>query len=603
VSLIGNLEQFKLSHVLQRVETHEKTGLLVVKQSQYWVEFYFRNGRLLCIGPVRTRVTLGERLVRDGLISSQALRDIQLSIGETEQSETRVALALMEGGHVRREDLRLWAIQKTTDALSAILGWSSGEIYFEDGTVAPSDRLLVSMSAMSIVDSIPPASSPSLPVQPVQASPPVRPAQGSSSPYTTVALDADAAPPSARRSTSSPSHLVMAPSNSLTPSKPSPTIDRVPTLMGAAQFGMSYPGVTKDTSQINESTGGFLNDNTGGSLNGAGGRADSFLNDASGVNLGQVANSASRPDLGKMVNPPSSANLTRDVSSSKPASSNNHAEGFLSAASLIDAFPANVFPTDALPATEALSPLFSAPNTEDFIFSGPDGGSDVNFAALVTSDTPASLPTSIVAVPVMQAQPPQRIDTSFMQPDMVLYPADLSPFRDQNPHVQITPDQWRLLLCVDGQTSLQAACHHLALPPEAVCLLAGELLAEGLIQVALPQQMAAPDVSQVSHELAASGLSNGYVAPGYAAAPASPWSASVPGFPAANVTTPRSPFVSGLPFETESQWGNGGNGATFIPGRGWITTPQPLQPLQSGEQMLSPSSSNFAYAYAGNGGY
>ncbi len=39
-------------------------------------------------------------------------------------------------------------------------------------------------------------------------------------------------------------------------------------------------------------------------------------------------------------------------------------------------------------------------------------------------------------------------------------------------------------------------------------------------------------------------------------------------------------FNASLPFETKSQWGNGGNGATFVPGRGWIATPQPLQPVQ-----------------------
>ena len=68
-----------------------------------------------------------------------------------------------------------------------------------------------------------------------------------------------------------------------------------------------------------------------------------------------------------------------------------------------------------------------------------------------------------------------------MQPDMVLVPADISTFREQNPKVQITPDQWRVLTCVDGRNSLQVACQLLGLAPDVMCVLAGELVAEGLI--------------------------------------------------------------------------------------------------------------------------
>jgi len=155
VSLIGTLEQFSLSNVLRRIEIHEKTGLLVVKQGEYWVEFYFRNGRLLCIGPLRTQATLGERLVNDRLISPQALHEIKRSLGDAKSSETRTALALMDLGYIGRDQLRAWAIQKAVDVLRVILLWSSGEVYFEEGTPPPADRLLVSMSVISIIDSAP----------------------------------------------------------------------------------------------------------------------------------------------------------------------------------------------------------------------------------------------------------------------------------------------------------------------------------------------------------------------------------------------------------------------------------------------------------------
>jgi hypothetical protein len=38
-----------------------------------------------------------------------------------------------------------------------------------------------------------------------------------------------------------------------------------------------------------------------------------------------------------------------------------------------------------------------------------------------------------------------------------------------------------------------------------------------------------------------------------------------------------------LPLETHSQWGNGGTGATFVLGNGWVLASSPLQHLQSSE--------------------
>jgi hypothetical protein len=157
---------------------------------------------------------------------------------------------------------------------------------------------------------------------------------------------------------------------------------------------------------------------------------------------------------------------------------------------------------------------------------------------------------------------------------MVLLPLDLSALRDRNLQVQITPEQWRILTRVDGRTSLQLICQELAMPAHLVCQLAGELIALGLIQVSM-QQATIDELSPVSRELIVAGLSNGYIAPGYAAIPTQPRAAITP-------TTEAFPpsSSSSILFETKSQWGNGGNGATFVPGQGRIAASQPLQPLQ-----------------------
>ena len=114
------------------------------------------------------------------------------------------------------------------------------------------------------------------------------------------------------------------------------------------------------------------------------------------------------------------------------------------------------------------------------------------------------------------------------------------------------------------------------MPASLVCQLVGELIAAGLIQVSMPmRQVPMDELSPVSRELITAGLGNGYIAPGYAAIPSQPWAAISP---STEILPPSS--SSSNPFETRSQWGNGGNGATFVPGQGWIAASQPLQPLQ-----------------------
>jgi len=154
VSLLGTLEQFNQTDVLQRLETHAKSGVLVVKQGEQWVELYFQQGQLLCTGPVRAKTTLEDRLVQAGVISPQARQEALLAIGTSEPSETRLAMMLLDLECVSREALRAWASKETTQVLQLLLTWSTGEIYFEDDVPPPAGRLLVALSIATLLSSI-----------------------------------------------------------------------------------------------------------------------------------------------------------------------------------------------------------------------------------------------------------------------------------------------------------------------------------------------------------------------------------------------------------------------------------------------------------------
>ncbi len=102
----------------------------------------------------------------------------------------------------------------------------------------------------------------------------------------------------------------------------------------------------------------------------------------------------------------------------------------------------------------------------------------------------------------------KRINTTFMQPQMVLNPTDLSGLRDRNLRVQLTPEQWRLFTVADGKTTLQMACQQLVMSREQVCQVAVELAALSLVTVCLPDSGLTYDSNLLSLDVANAGFSN-----------------------------------------------------------------------------------------------
>lgn len=412
MSLIGSLEKVSLSDILQRVEAFGKTGLLKVQRGEQRIGLYFRQGQLICLGPAHPNITLGDRLLQAGIISQEALQEVLSAIELSHRSETRMALTLIDLGHVNHESLRTWAANEASKVISILLKWPVGDVYFEENVQPASERLLISLSATSLLLASLPASGP----QPVGVGTISTKGQEQSS------------------STEASTHISPA-----------------PTPFEASQF---------------------------------------FTQEA---------------DAPSMV---PSASSWQNVPVSEPGRN-----------------------------TDILSP------------------SRVSLT-----------PPRRVAAPV----PPGRFDTNFMQPHMVLVPTDLSLQREQNPRVSLTPEQWRLFTRADGQTPLKGICQALAMSPEQLRQIAGELIALGLVTISLPPAGPVNELSPVSRDSINAGPSNGYTA-----SLPQPSSVIMP------VTDNINPFSSPAPVETLSQWGNGGNGATFMLGGGWVVAPSSSQSSQT----------------------
>lgn len=421
MSFIGSLDQFDLSIILQRIESYKKTGLLAVKQGERTVELSFRQGQLMCIGPVRPDISLAERLLQAGVISREAYQEVVQALGAERFREVGTALTLIDLGHVNQQSLYQWALSEAICVIEALIAWTSGEIYFEENQPPPGERLLIALSISSML----PEQLSEDPVQPVPAGSPPAPA-----PAVAQKLTASSATDATRNS-----------------------IANVPTMHG-----------------------------------------------------------------------------------DEPA--------------LFD---------DAVTIT-AYQPSFFA--------SSPGAGPDTerHTDALAKSTPGALFPPRPVMTPPMPAQ----VNITYMQPQMVLTPVDLSVYREQNPQITLTPGQWRLFTRADGQTTLQAAIQELGMSSDQVRQVAGELVALGIITLSLPGYGYgnANEQLPVARDYIQPALSNSVMVPSYSPAPAQSWNA-------ARISQP-------YPIETQSQWGNGGNGATFLLGNGWVVAPtngQPSQPM------------------------
>lgn len=484
MSLIGSLEQFDLANILRRIEVFSKTGLLVAKQGEMWVEFYFRQGQLVCIGPVRANVTLIDRLLQAKLLSAQSLPQVRQIIGPAEVNETRIALALINEGLLSREILRAWASHETSQILQAIFSWPAGEVYFEEEQQTPPDRLLVALSISALLEALPAAA--------------------------TAPRSAAASAPSTDALSYTPQHM-----NYATPS-PSPLTEASPA--GQMRGGPAYTPPVQgmlNASQLIEPSIAFGQPET--PRNGGG-----LLKASQLIEPSIAFNQPETPHIG---------------------------EGLFSASQLIEEFPFN-------PAS-AGAPLNAARLVEDM---PPPSFASANPAAMFGPEVDISAPSQISILPpqpVSNPMPPTRIDTSFMTPELVLAPVDLSTLRERNPRVQLTPDQWSLFALVDGQAPLQGLCQALNAPAEQICMVAGELIAIGLVMPLNPTTGALSELMSP--------------AMGAAMSPSSQYP----------VYTPNS---YGSSMETQSQWGNGRSGASFTVGGGW--------------QQNQPSS-----AYAPVGGY
>ncbi|HXY39955.1 MAG TPA: DUF4388 domain-containing protein, partial [Vicinamibacteria bacterium] len=105
MSLGGELGTFDFFDLLQWVMSRRKTGMLQVTRRSTRKRFAFRDGTLQFSASNDPRETIGQRLVREGLIDEEALFRALLK-QEAEQGRARLGEILVRNGLLSEGPLR-----------------------------------------------------------------------------------------------------------------------------------------------------------------------------------------------------------------------------------------------------------------------------------------------------------------------------------------------------------------------------------------------------------------------------------------------------------------------------------------------------------------
>lgn len=134
MSFGGDLRTFDLFDTLQWVLGRRKTGLLELTRRSTKKKLGFRDGVLRSSSSNDPRETMGQRLVRDGLIGEEALFRALL---KQETDRRRLGEILVGDGLLKPEQV-VRALQATTEAqLYELFLWPDGRFDFDDGQAPP----------------------------------------------------------------------------------------------------------------------------------------------------------------------------------------------------------------------------------------------------------------------------------------------------------------------------------------------------------------------------------------------------------------------------------------------------------------------------------
>jgi tetratricopeptide (TPR) repeat protein len=146
MAIEGQLQEVGLADICQLLAMGRKTGCLSVTDRSNFGYIFFEDGVVIHATVLNRPERLGEILVRNGLVSAEALnRARQEAVGET---GTHYSHILLDREELERADLERFARIEVEESVYRLFDWEEGSFHFRSGeTPDPSIPVRVSIPA------------------------------------------------------------------------------------------------------------------------------------------------------------------------------------------------------------------------------------------------------------------------------------------------------------------------------------------------------------------------------------------------------------------------------------------------------------------------
>ncbi len=139
-SLRGKLEELGLDEILQIVGLSRRTGILTLRCNGAEAALHFKDGLVVCASSSEIRQTLGELLVKHGIVEQEMVRQA-LALQQHEGSRERIGVILRDRFQVELQQIERAVREKMATVVMTLFPWTDGEYDF------------VSVSEVATVDS------------------------------------------------------------------------------------------------------------------------------------------------------------------------------------------------------------------------------------------------------------------------------------------------------------------------------------------------------------------------------------------------------------------------------------------------------------------
>jgi hypothetical protein len=148
--LQGELRCFPPPVLFQMMALGNLDGLIVMRSPAGTSEVFFQAGKLVFArGPGQKR-TLGEELVRRGLLERSAC-EAAARERDRHPEGPRIGAILVQRGIIRREELEALMRERIKEAICAVVDWREGRFTFEAGVHPDEEDILLDVQLESLL--------------------------------------------------------------------------------------------------------------------------------------------------------------------------------------------------------------------------------------------------------------------------------------------------------------------------------------------------------------------------------------------------------------------------------------------------------------------